>query len=253
MKKGFVVLMILCIIACTFRAVDAKTEREPAKIGTINCMNYTSKKELNQENIQRFVDHYFTTNMKKFNVPGAAVAIVKNNQELYKAGYGFSDIEKNKLVDPDTTTFPAASVSKLFTATAIMQLYQEGKLDLNENVQKYVTDITIRNSFDEPVTCHNLLTHSSGLDEQSEFSGSTLDNERIKPQKSFFDEHIPQVIVEPNTVSRYSNMGYNLLGYIVEKIAGKTYEDYIAQNILEPLNMKNSSVRMDDSNMASGY
>ncbi|RDU25202.1 serine hydrolase domain-containing protein [Anaerosacchariphilus polymeriproducens] len=196
---------------------------------------------------------YFQNNMKNWNVPGVAVAVVKNGEELYKSGFVVSDVETQNPVDPDSTTFPAASVSKLFTATAIMQLYQKGKLDLNENIQSYLDDISIKNPYKEEVTCQNLLTHSSGLDEGSELDGGTLDKDAIKSSKQYFKEHIPSVIIRPNSVCRYSNIGYNLLGYIVEKVSGKSYEKYVTNNILEPLDMKHSSVRIENDSMASGY
>lgn len=209
--------------------------------------------EINQDNVKEFVDAYFQKNMEKFKVPGAAVSVVKNGEELYKAGYGVSDWETQEPVDPELTTFPAASVSKLFTATAIMQLYQNGSLDLNEDIEKYVDDIKINNPFSGAITCQNLLTHSSGLDEASELCGGTLNKDSIKSPKEYFMDHEPNVVIQPDTVSRYSNMGYNLLGYIIEKVSRESYEDYITENILVPLQMDHSSVRMENGTMASGH
>ncbi|BCN28902.1 serine hydrolase [Anaeromicropila herbilytica] len=270
-RKGILALTTVCVISGNILTVNANRE---SKVNNIHSQakaesmidtktnsktesqasNHQSKGvELNQENIKKFVDNYFQTNMKKYHVPGVAVAVVKDNKELYKAGYGVSNRESKKKVDPDVTIFPAASVSKLFTATAIMKLYQEGKIDLNESIEKYADDITIRNPYKEDITCQNLLTHSSGLDEQSELDGSTLDKKEIKSQKHYFEEHIPQVIIRPNTISRYSNMGYNLLGYIVEKVSKTSYEKYVTDNILKPLEMKKASVRIEGNNMASGY
>jgi len=209
--------------------------------------------ELNKESIASFVNKYFNSKKNEYNVPGVCVAVVKDNKEIFKAGYGYSDVKKKVVANPDTTTFPAGSVSKLFTATAIMQLYGEGKIDLYKNVEEYISDIKIQNSYDDVVNCSNLLTHSSGLDEASEINGSTLNKSEIKMQKSYFDTHIPKVIIKPNTVSSYSNMGYNLLGYVVENVSGISFEEYIKKNILDPLQMYQSSVRIEDKNMASGY
>jgi len=244
-KKSLVLTMALSQILICTNTISTSA----AQTSTSN----ESKVVLNQENISTFINDYFTTNMEKYKVPGAAVSVVKDSKEIFKAGYGFSNLETSEPVIPDSTTFPAGSVSKLFTASAIMKLYQEGKIDLNENIQTYLDDIRIQNPFNEPVTCNNLLTHSSGLDESSELNGSTLDENEIKSQQYYFDIHIPKVIVEPNTLCRYSNMGYNLLGYVIEKVSGMSYEDYIKSNILSPLNMDNSSVRMNNSSMATGY
>ncbi len=250
--KKAIILVLVCVMMLNANLVYANTNLSQTEAQDKNG-NSNSIAKLNKENVRKFIDEYFQTNMKKWNVPGVAVAVVDDNKELYKAGYGVSNIETKNLVDPDKTTFPAASVSKLFTATAIMQLYQEGKLDLNENIQTYLDDIVINNPYKAKITCQNLLTHSSGLDEQSELDGSTLDKKKLKSQKQYYKEHIPNVIIKPNTTCRYSNMGYNLLGYTVEKVSGKLYEDYIADNILNPLHMMHSTVRIENESMASGY
>ncbi|KEI83239.1 beta-lactamase [Clostridium botulinum A2 117] len=207
----------------------------------------------NSEDLQQFMDKFFKKNMEKYSIPGAAIVVVKDGKEVFKKGYGYNDVKEKILVDPDKTVFPAASVSKLFTATAIMQLQEEGKIDLNENIDKYIKPYKIINNYKEPVTCRNLLTHSSGVDEASELNGSTKDEKSIKSQEYYFDNHIPRVVREPNTVSRYCNQGYNLLGYVVEKVSGISYEEYIKKNILEPLKMENSLVRLKNNNTIKSY
>ena len=207
----------------------------------------------NEQNVNEFIDGYFNKKMKKYNVPGAAVIIVKDNKEILKKAYGYSDLKNNKKVDADKTKFALASGSKLFTATAILQLYEQGKLNLDKNIEEYISSYKIKNPFDRPVTCRNLLTHTSGLDEASEFNSKTENVNNIKPQKYYMDTHIPVVIKEPDTLSRYSNEGYNILGYIVERVSGMSYEDYVTENILKPLNMNNTSVRVYDKNTSKGY
>lgn len=208
----------------------------------------------NEEDIKNFMNSYFKEKMKKYSVPGAAVVVVKDNKEVFKMGYGYGDLKYKAPVDPDKTMFPAGSVSKLFTATAIMQLYEQGKIDLDRNVNDYISPYKVINRYDQPVTCRNLLTHSSGLDEESELNVSTTDVKSIKSQEYYFDTHPLKVITKPNTICRYSNIGYNLLGYIVERVAGTSYEEYIKEKILEPLNMNNSSVRLKSNDTtAKGY
>ena len=207
----------------------------------------------NSKDLQKFSDDFFEENMKKYSVPGVAISVVKDGNEVLKKGYGYSDIEGKVSVNPDKTVFPAASISKLFTATAIMQLYEEGKLDLNKNIDNYINPYKVINNYKKPVTCSNLLTHSSGVDEASELNGSTRYEKLIKPQEYYMDTHIPKVVREPNSVSRYCNEGYNLLGYIVEKVSGITYEEYVKKNILETLKMDSSVTRLKNSNTAKGY
>lgn len=218
--------------------------------------NEVNKKLLNvnnSEDLQQFIDAFFKKNMDKYSVPGAAIVVVKDGKEVFKRGYGYSDVKAKVAVDADRTVFPAASVSKLFTATAIMKLYEEGKIDLNENVDKYIKPYKVTNNYKAPITCANLLTHSSGLDEASELNGGTTDEKLIKSQQYYFDNHKPIVAREPNTVSRYCNQGYNLLGYVVEKESGTTYEQYVKKNILEPLKMDSSLVRLKNNNTVKCY
>lgn len=209
--------------------------------------------EINHENIECFIDEFFKKNIEKYNLPGAAVVVVKDGEEILKKGYGYSNLDEKKVINPDETLFPAASVSKLFTATAIMQLVEQGKIGLNENVEKYIAPYKIENKFVGKVTCRNLLTHTSGVDEASEINGNTRDKNNIKSQEYYFDNHKIIVTREPDTVSRYSNQGYNILGYIIEKVSGMSYEQYINDNILYPLKMNNSLVRLDNDNLAKGY
>ncbi|MHC1748284.1 MAG: serine hydrolase domain-containing protein [Cellulosilyticaceae bacterium] len=203
--------------------------------------------------IEEFINQYMQGEMKKENIAGAAVVVVKDNKEIFKKGYGYSNLEKRIAVNPDVTTFPVASVSKLFTATAIMQLHAQGKIDLNTNIEKYISPLKIENPYEEDVTCANLLTHSSGMDEASELLGSTKDKNEMKSQEEYFQNHPLRLVEKPNTVSQYSNLGYNLLGYVIEKVSSVSYEDYIENNVLKPLGMTHSSVRLQDDNMANGY
>lgn len=224
-------------------------------IATFSNVSYGKaiEKPISEEEIQNFVNAYMESEMKKQHIAGAAVVVVQDQKELFKKGYGYSDIEHRVAVEPDVTTFPIASVSKLFTATAIMQLYSEGKIDLNKNVESYIEPLKVDNPYKGDVTCANLLTHSSGMDEASELLGATKDVQAIKSQETYFKNHSLKLVEKPNTVSRYSNLGYNLLGYIVERVSGISYEDYVEEHIFKPLGMVHSSVRLQDEHMASGY
>lgn len=247
MKKKLkgILMVILCFILLIFEegnVILAATEQ-----------GIKSKNVSDSKYIQEFMDKFFISNMQKYEIPGAAVVVVKDGKEVFKKGYGYSNVDKKIEVNPDETLFPAASVSKLFTATAIMQLYEQGKLDINQNVENYIEPYKINNGYKEVVTCANLLTHSSGVDEASEINGNTRNQKNIKSQEYYFDNHKPKVVREPNTVSRYSNQGYNILGYVIEKVSGISYEEYIKKNILEPLKMNNTLVRVKNHSTATGY
>lgn len=212
-----------------------------------------SKVIINEDNIKNFMDNYFHEKMKDYSVPGASVVVVKDNKEIFKSGYGYSNLESKTKVDIDKTSFPACSVSKLFTATAILQLYEKGELDLDRNIEEYISPYKVINKYDTPVTCRNLLTHSSGIDEESELNVATLDYNLVKKQEYYFNTHPIKVVTEPNTICRYSNIGYNILGYIVEKVSKTSYEDYVKENILKPLEMNDSTIRLKSNDTAKGY
>ncbi|SFA96321.1 serine hydrolase [Clostridium frigidicarnis] len=247
MKKKInkILTVILCciVLVCTKGNVALALTEQDMK----------SKDISNSKDVQEFMDKFFTSNMQKYKIPGSAVVVVKDGKEVFKKGYGYSNLDKKIEVNPDETLFPAASVSKLFTATAIMQLYEQGKIDINENVEKYIAPYKIDNNYNEVITCANLLTHSSGVDEASEINGNTRNEKNIKSQEYYFDNHKPKVVREPNTVSRYSNQGYNILGYVIEKVSGISYEEYIKKNIIEPLKMNNTLVRVKNHSTATGY
>lgn len=220
--------------------------------GCFSNITYGEMIDQNRQ-ISQFIDDYMTHEIQERHIVGASVVVIKDQKEILKKGYGYSDEELKCAVDPNTTTFPIASISKLFTAIGIMQLYEQGKIDLNEDVQQYTEGIKINNPYDKKVTCSNLLTHSSGMDEGSELLGSTTDEKEIKSQETYFIQHALNVIDLPDTVCRYSNLGYNLLGYILERKSKQDYETYIKENILDKLEMTRSSVRIPDENMAKGY
>lgn len=247
MKKKInkILIVVLCciVLVCTKGNVALAATEQDMK----------SKDISSSKDVQEFMDKFFTSNMQKYKIPGSDVVVVKDGKEVFKKGYGYSNLDKKIEVNPDETLFPAASVSKLFTATAIMKLYEQGKLDINENVEKYIAPYKIDNDYNEVITCANLLTHSSGVDEASEINGNTRNEKNIKSQEYYFDNHKPKVVREPNTVSRYSNQGYNILGYVIEKVSGVSYEEYIKKNIIEPLKMDNTLVRVKNHSTATGY
>ncbi len=234
-----ITIMIMCLFVLNTNNVEFVSAKE--------------KIEMNNDTVSEFTNQYLNENMEKYNVPGAAVVVIKDGKEIFKNGYGYSDLENKVLVDPDKTTFPLASVSKLFTATSIMKLYEDGKIDLNANVDNYIKPFSVQNSYSQPVTCSNLLTHSSGVDEESELEVGTFNENDVKSQEYFLSKHLPKVVREPNTVSRYSNEGYSLLGYVIENASGESYQEYVQKNILDVLGMKNSYIRHKNETMAKGY
>jgi CubicO group peptidase (beta-lactamase class C family) len=206
------------------------------------------------EAFEQMADEYAKQVIDDYKVAGAAICVVKDGKIFFKKGYGYSDIDKKTLVNPDTTAFQIASVSKLFTATAAMQMVEQGKLSLDKDVNSYLTEFKVKNPFSKPVTLRTLLTHTSGLDEQTPLylkSKGDIFFSDLKPLQKELKERMPSVVREPGSFCQYNVYGMALAGYLVEKVSGKALEEYITDNILKPLNMKNSSYGLNKTILKS--
>ncbi len=195
------------------------------------------------------VDQYLLCEMHRLKIPGLSVAIVENGKILKSQGYGFSNIELQTPAKPETI-YQSGSIGKQFTAMLAMILVEKGMLHLDDKITQYVKDApdTWKN-----ITILNLLTHTSGLvrdipgvDWRLNYSQDEIIN-RLEPEPLNF---------QPGTSFSYSNVGYEFLGFIMEKITGNSYGTLLEENIFKPLNMSTARVISDRdiiSNRASGY
>ncbi|HMN46491.1 MAG TPA: serine hydrolase domain-containing protein [Povalibacter sp.] len=196
---------------------------------------------LTREDAEAWLDGFLPYALKTADIAGAVVVIVKDGQVLLQKGYGYADVEARKPVDPENTLFRPGSVSKLFTWTAVMQLVEQGKLDLDADVNNYL-DFQIPPRDGQPVTLRNVLTHTAGLEEQVKGLMGTEDDP-VEPIGKHLAHWIPERIYAPGTTPAYSNYATALAGYIVERVSGQTFDDYIDQHLLAPLGMQHSSFR----------
>jgi CubicO group peptidase (beta-lactamase class C family) len=167
-------------------------------------------------------------------IAGAAVVVVKNGTVLLAKGYGVADVRTGRPIDPAATLFRQGSVSKLFTWTAVMQLQERGALDLDADVNRYL-DFTIPAAFGRPITLRNLMTHTAGFEERLRdlFGQMSLE--------AYVKEHLPRRIDPPGETPAYSNYGACLAGYVVQRVSGEPYEEYVQRHILAPLGMSRST------------
>ena len=194
--------------------------------------------ELTAQDLETFLDGIMPLQLERDDIAGATVAVVKNGKLLFAKGYGYSDYENKKPVSAEETLFRPGSVSKLFTWTAVMQLAEQGKLDLDRDVNDYI-DFKIPEAFGKPITLKNILTHTPGFEEQIKDlirTGSESPN-----LGEYLKTHIPARIFPPGTVPAYSNYGASLAGYIVERVSGLPFNQYIEENIFKPLGMTHST------------
>jgi CubicO group peptidase (beta-lactamase class C family) len=181
-----------------------------------------------------------------------AVGVVSDQRLVWARGFGFANVASKVPMTPQTK-MRMASHSKLFTATAIMQLREQGKLHLDDPVSKHLTWFAVKSTRpdDPPITIEELLTHSSGLPREAADHWTTLDfptREELKELMPKRDAAFP-----PETRWKYSNLAYTLAGLIVEQVSGRSWADYVTRHIFEPLRMVNSSVDKDVPGLATGY
>ncbi|MQS07227.1 serine hydrolase domain-containing protein, partial [Streptomyces alkaliphilus] len=215
--------------------------------------------DLTAEDLDTWLDGLVPAALESTGIPGAAISVVHDGEVLTARGYGHADTGADGgeplPVDPERTLFRVGSVSKLFTATAVMRLVESGDIDLDADVHEYL-DFTVPTSFDDDLTMRHLLTHTPGFEERIA--------DLIAPEGSGVDlrahlvEDPPEQVYRPGTVPAYSNYGAALAGYVVERVGGVPFEEYVRENILEPLGMDSSEFAQPlpealQDRMASGY
>lgn len=194
---------------------------------------------LEKRDLEAFFDGVVPLQMERSDVAGASVLVMKDGQVILKKGYGYADLSKKKAVDPDTTMFRLASISKLFTWTAVMQLAEQGKLNIDTDINTYL-DFRIPPRFGKPIVLRNLMTHTGGFEE--EVRDIILTDPKLEsPLRQFLIENQPRRMYPPGEVPAYSNYGVGLGGYIVQRVSGEPFEQYISEHIFQPLGMKHST------------
>jgi CubicO group peptidase (beta-lactamase class C family) len=195
---------------------------------------------LTAEDANSWLDGYLPYALKTGDIAGAVVAIVKDGEVLTARGYGYADVAARKPVDPRLTLFRPGSVSKLFTWTAVMQLVEQGKIDLDADVNQYL-DFKIPPREGKPITMRNLMQHTAGFEEQAK--GVITENPKAPSFEALLKAWVPQRVFAPGTTPAYSNYGASLAGYIVQRLSGESFESYIEKHVFEPLDMKYSTFR----------
>ena len=202
-----------------------------------------------------WIDSQFTNSMDSLNIAGATFVLMRGDAIAHIKGYGLADIEKNIPVNDSTTLFGLASISKTFVGVAIMKLYEEGKLTLDEDINQYLKSLKVDYVYDNPITIRQLLTHTAGLDERN------LEN-RVRTEKEvislgeYLAKRLPPQIRPSGEALTYSSHGYALLGLIVEDISGVPFHEFVKKRILQPLEMEFSSFKKQaayEKNYAKSY
>ena len=199
----------------------------------------STPRALEKADLEAFFDGIVPLQLERSDVAGATVLVMKDGKELLKKGYGFADVSKKKQVDPETTIFRLASISKLFTWISVMQLVEQSKLDLDADVNTYL-DFQIAPAFGKPITLRNLMTHTGGFEEEVR-DILLIDPKKAPRLREYLIENQPHRIFPPGEVPAYSNYGVGLGGYIVQRVSGEPFEQYVAGHVFQTLGMRHSS------------
>lgn len=196
---------------------------------------------LTHDDVEAWLDGYMPYALKRGDVAGAVVVVVKDGQVILQKGYGYADVARRRPVDPETTLFRPGSVSKLITWTAVMQQVEQGRIDLDRDINAYL-DFKIPPYQGRPVTMRNLMTHTPGFEDTLRDLVGT-DIKTTPDLRDYLVSNLPTRIYKPGEVSSYSNYGVALAGYIVQRTSGEPYDSYIERHIFQPLGMKNATFR----------
>jgi len=206
--------------------------------------------------LEAFIDGIMVANLRDKHVAGATVAVVQDGALLFAKGYGYADVARRRPIDAERSLFRIGSTSKLFTWTAVMQLVEQGKLDLDADVNRYL-DFKIPATFPQPITLRHIMTHTPGFEEDSR-DLITDDSTKLVPLGGWLATRIPGRVRPPGTFASYSNYATALAGYIVQRASGMPWDDYIEQRVLAPLGMTQTTTRQPvpsrlRADMSDGY
>jgi CubicO group peptidase (beta-lactamase class C family) len=199
----------------------------------------SSAHPLERADLEAWLDGMVPYTLKTGEMAGVVVVVVKDGAVLLQKGYGFADVQKRLPMEPERTMVRIGSTSKLFTWTAVMQLVEQGKLDINRDVNEYL-DFKVPHDFDRPITLRDLMNHRGGFEEGLKDVLRT-DVRDLPSTESYLEEHPRPMLFAPGEVPAYSNYGAALAGYIVQRISGEPYESYVEHHILIPLGMAHTT------------
>lgn len=203
---------------------------------------------LSEDSINQFFSDIFTAQRQEEGLVGGVFMVVQEGEIIFLEGSGYQELENDIPVDPGETRFRLGSISKVFTATALMQLVEQGLLDLHTDIREYLPQLEWVGDYEEKVTAWHLLTHTAGLDERM-IGTITRDFREIEPLEQFLWETLPPRIQTPGELPQYSNHGLALTALLVEAATGMDFDSYLEQEVFAPLGMESSSPRVREEDL----
>lgn len=227
MKKLFLGLSLFLFLTLSFS--------EPT-----SAKEYSTPSGIPIENIEEFVDEYVQDYIGE-TTAGAIVVITKDDHILLSKGYGYADIDNKIQMNPRTSILEWGSISKLFVWVSVMQMAEQGKIDLDEDIREYLPkNFLTKLTYDEPITMVHLMNHNAGF-EDSIFDLGYSSKEQVRSLEEGLKIAEPKQIYRPGEVVAYSNYSTSLAAYIVERVSGQEFYEYVSSNILGRLQMNHTT------------
>ena len=192
-------------------------------------------------NLQEQIDSMVVHKMNEYHIPGLSLGLIRNDAIIYTKGYGIKSMGSNKPVTQNSI-FHTASISKLFTALAIMQLVEKQQLKLEDKLLKIVLELKYSDNRVKNITIKHLLNHTSGIPDIYNFHWEN-NNQSDNSLKEYIVSLNLKLDFAPSSEFSYSNLAYDILGYVISKVSNVTFEDYVQETILDSYGMKNSDFR----------
>jgi CubicO group peptidase (beta-lactamase class C family) len=242
--------LLLALSVVSAGAAPAAPPQQPSHVPT------PAPGPIDPQELATFLDGVMPAQLETHHVPGAAVAVVQDGRLLLARGYGTADRERGVPVVADQTLFSVGSVGKTITWTAVMQLVEQGQLDLHADVNTYLTAFQVPATYPQPITLAHLLTHTAGFDDQAGILARSPAD--LQPLGAYLAANLPARVRPPGQLAAYSNHGTALAGYIVEQVSGLPYDQYVEERIFAPLQMRRSTTRVPvpaelAADLAAGY
>lgn len=232
------------LIPCYTSNARVTTTLELTEDTILNVPPNTTPSGIHFSQLQKKIEEFVNGNEDK--LAGLSISVFCRQDDIYTGHFGHSDIENNVPVD-ENTVYEWGSISKLLTWVSVMQLYEQGLIDLDKDIREYLPDGFFEKlSYDEPITMLNLMNHNAGWQEVV-YGLETTDENAMLPLGEALKKTEPRQLYRPGEVTAYSNWGAALAGYVVENITGVDFADYVTENIFKPLGMEHTAIRGDHS------
>lgn len=233
-------MLLKTVLLKTMRLTNSRLATACLMITIMLAGRALALEPLDPTEVEVFADHHFQTTMEASGIPGVVVAIVQDGEAVLLKGYGTSDVGAGTPIDPQSTLFRLGSITKPLTAIAVLRLVEQGVLDWRTDVNVYLKEIRVPDTFGEPVTLEHLLSHTGGFDADMSFAnlppGSDYRMTSDQIQRRL------QRIRAPGRVSSYDVLGFGLMGIVLRDTAGKPFREVIREHVFEPLGMDGSVV-----------